>query len=46
MVMWEFIEAPYALFGGRQAADGWAKWRVARARTREALAQGVRGIAE
>ena len=28
MVMWEASEAPYALFGGRQAADECAKWRA------------------
>ena len=26
--MWELIEASYALFGGREAADGCAKWRA------------------
>ena len=32
MVLGEVSEAPYALFGGREAADGCAKWRAGQAR--------------
>ena len=46
MVMGNVREAPYALFGGREAADGCATWSVARARARKAFTQGARGIAE